>query len=270
MNLEAARIVVRPRTPSEIFDLAFRFCAALALPLYARLAALVLAPCLAVCAYVHAVTDGEWAAVWAVALGLAAFAQSVFTVAASRLLFAAKPGALAIIGHSLRRLPALFGALLLHGILLTVGMFVGIGTFFFWVWHTFLYEAVLLEHQGPVAAIRRASALVKHKFGAALVTCTASTVVVLLGVVSGEFLLGGLVEWVLQLGKPFGNLWEDGGSAYALVGFFAALPLVATARFLAYIDGRTRQDGWDIQLRFMAIAAVATAATTTTTEETAP
>ena len=29
----------------------------------------------------------------------------------------------------------------------------------------------------------------------------------------------------------------------------------ATARFLAYIDGRTRQDGWDIQLRFMAIAA---------------
>ena len=40
--------------------------------------------------------------------------------------------------------------------------------------------------------------------------------------------------------------------------------LVATARFLAYIDGRTRQDGWDIQLRFMAIAAA------NTPEETAP
>ena len=41
----------------------------------------------------------------------------------------------------------------------------------------------------------------------------------------------------------------------AVIGFFAALPLVATARFLSYIDGRTRQDGWDIQLRFMSIAA---------------
>jgi hypothetical protein len=257
VNLEGARIVLRPRTPSEIFDLAFRFCAALALPLYLRLAVIVLLPCLAVCAYVHAITDGEWALVWTCAIALAAFAQSVFTVAASRLLFAAKPGVLSILGHSLRRLPALLGALIIHGLLLCVGLFVGIGSFFFWVWHTFMYEAILLEQQGPISALRRASALIKHKFGAALVTCTASTVVVALGIVSGELLLGGLVEWVLQLGKPFGDLWEDGGSAYALVGFFAALPLVATARFLAYIDGRTRQDGWDIQLRFMAIAAAA-------------
>lgn len=260
MNLEGARIVLRPRTPSEIFDLAFRFCAALALPLYLRLAAIVLLPCLAVCAYVHAITDGDWFAVWTCAIALAALAQSVFTVAASRLLFTAKPGVLSILGHSLRRLPALFGALIVHAFLLTIGFFVGIGSFFFWVWHTFMYEAILLEQQGPISALRRASALIKHKFGAALVTCTASTAVVALGVVSGETLLGGLVEWVLQLGKPFGDLWEDGGSAYALVGFFAALPLVATARFLAYIDGRTRQDGWDIQLRFMAIAANDTAA----------
>jgi hypothetical protein len=40
-----------------------------------------------------------------------------------------------------------------------------------------------------------------------------------------------------------------------VIGCFAALPLVATARFLSYIDGRTRQDGWDIQLRFMSLAA---------------
>lgn len=255
MNLEGARVVLRPRTQSEIFDLAFRFCAALALPLYLRLAALVLLPCLLVCGHVHMRSDGEWPTTWTLALGLGAFAQSVFTVAASRLLFEPRPRLLGVLLTALRRLPALFGALLLHALLLVAGTFVLIGSFFVWVWHTYLYEAVLLEQKGPVGALRRASALIKHKFGAALVTCMGGATVVALGVVSAELLLGSVVNWVLQLGKPFGTLWHDGGSPYALIGYFAALPLVATARFLSYIDGRTRQDGWDIQLRFMSIAA---------------
>jgi hypothetical protein len=32
------------------------------------------------------------------------------------------------------------------------------------------------------------------------------------------------------------------------------IPYVATARFLAYLDLRTRSEGWDIQTRFAAIA----------------
>jgi hypothetical protein len=255
MNLEGARVVLRPRTQSEIFDLAFRFCAALALPLYLRLAAIVLLPCLLACGYVHRLSDGEWPVTWAVALALGAFAQSVFTVAASRLLFEPHPRVLGVVLTTLRRLPALFGALLLHACLLGAGAFVAIGSFFVWVWHTYLYEAVLLEQQGPIGAISRASALIKHKFGAALVTCIGGATVVALGILSAELLLGSIVEWVLQLGEPFGALYPDGGSPYALIGYFAALPLVATARFLSYIDGRTRQDGWDIQLRFMSIAA---------------
>jgi hypothetical protein len=31
-------------------------------------------------------------------------------------------------------------------------------------------------------------------------------------------------------------------------------PFVASASFLGYIDMRTRKEGWDIQLRFMALA----------------
>ncbi len=270
MNLEGARVVLRPRTPSEIFDLAFRYCAALALPLYLRLGAIVLLPCLLVCGYVHMITDGEWPLTWALAFALGGFAQGVFTIAASRLLFEPKPRALGILLTALRRLPALVIALLLHSLLLAAGAFVLVGTFFVWIWHTYLYEALLLEQQGPMAAIRRASALVKHKFGAALVTCTGSAVVVVLGVISAELLLGSVVEWVLQLGKPFGTLWDDGGSPYALIGFFAALPLVATARFLSYIDGRTRQDGWDIQLRFMSIAATHTSDTAASSDPEAP
>lgn len=256
MNLEGARVVLRTRTPSEIFDLAVRFCASLALPLYLRLAAIVLLPCVLVTgAAHHYVTKGDWAGTWTIAALLAAFAQSVFTVAASRLLFDARPRISGILLHSLRRLPALFGALLVHGLLLCVGMFLLVGSFFVWIWHTYLYEAVLLEQQGPFAALGRAGALIKRKFGAGLVVCSGSAIIVALFVVCGEALGHGLVEFVLQLGKPFGELKEDGGTPYAVLGFFAALPLVATARFLGYIDGRTRQDGWDIQLRFMSIAA---------------
>jgi len=32
---------------------------------------------------------------------------------------------------------------------------------------------------------------------------------------------------------------------------FLSVPLVATLRFLAYIDNRTRREGWDIQVRFL-------------------
>ena len=62
---------------------------------------------------------------------------------------------------------------------------------------------------------------------------------------------------MLQLGQPFGSLWPNGGSLYAIFGLFASIPLCATTRFLAYIDARTRRDGWDIQVRFMAIQAEA-------------
>ena len=74
-------------------------------------------------------------------------------------------------------------------------------------------------------------------------------------IVTAEFLGHGLVDEVLQLGKPFGSLFSNGGSPYALAGFFLSVPYVATARFLSYVDARTRADGWDVQLRFMAIAA---------------
>lgn len=257
MNLEGARVVLRTRSPSEIFDLAVRFCASLALPLYLRLGAIVLLPCMLATGAAHYYFKGDWSVTWTIAALLAAFAQSVFTVAASRLLFDARPRVAAILGHSLRRLPALVGALLLHGVLLALGSLIVVGGVFVWIWHTFLYEAVLLEQQGPAAALGRAGALMRRKFGSGLAVCTGSAAIVLLFVACAEVLGHGLVDFVLQLGKPFGAFEPDEqpGTPFMVIGLFAALPLVATARFLAYIDGRTRQDGWDIQLRFMSVAA---------------
>jgi len=74
------------------------------------------------------------------------------------------------------------------------------------------------------------------------------------GLLAGELVGNAVVSLVLQLGSPFGSLFTNGGTPYALAGFFATVPLVAAARFLFYIDLRTRKEGWDIQLRFMAIA----------------
>ena len=65
------------------------------------------------------------------------------------------------------------------------------------------------------------------------------------------------VARTVQPGNPVGELFVEGGSAYALLGFFLSVPVVSAARFLQYIDVRTRKEGWDIQLRFTAIAAEA-------------
>jgi hypothetical protein len=51
-----------------------------------------------------------------------------------------------------------------------------------------------------------------------------------------------------------GSLYDDGGSTFALAGFFASIPYVASTRFLGYVDRRTRREGWDIQVRFAALA----------------
>ena len=56
-------------------------------------------------------------------------------------------------------------------------------------------------------------------------------------------------------GKPFSKLFDKGVTPFALAGLFLAAPFTATARFLHYIDTRTRADGWDIQVKFMALVA---------------
>jgi hypothetical protein len=87
---------------------------------------------------------------------------------------------------------------------------------------------------------------------AALVSWLLIRVVCVLG---AELLMQGIISDLFMLGAPLGRLSSDGVTPYALAGLLLSAPLVATARFLQYIDARTRGDGWDIQVRFMAIAA---------------
>lgn len=269
MNLQAARVVLRPRTQSEIFDLAARFCVGLGGGLYLKLGLWLLLPCLAVCAVAWLAT-ASWPLVWTIALMLAALVEGAFTVAASRLLFEARPGVGSVLAQFARRLPAYCAVLLLLTIFYTVGSLMIVLGLLAWFFYLFVPEALLLEGQGPLRSLGRARVLVRRKFGVALGVRLGTLVAQLFAIFAADALLGaGLCEFVLQLGEPLGDLGDDGGSAFALLGLFVAVPYAATVRFLTYIDGRTRQDGWDIQIRFAAIAAADAGSRAPATQEAA-
>jgi hypothetical protein len=73
--------------------------------------------------------------------------------------------------------------------------------------------------------------------------------------VAGREMLQGLLEV-----RPPPSMFHEGISWLALVGWWGSVPWLATARFFVYLDTRTRTEGWDIQTRFAAIAARASAA----------
>jgi hypothetical protein len=256
LNLGDSAIVLRPRTLSEVFDLACRLCCSLALRLYTRLGFVVLLPILAICLGLRHVADLPWWSVWLVAAALEPFAEGVFTVAASRVIFAPTIAPREVLGLFRKRFGAFLGILVIR--LLTVG--VSAVTLFILLPFAamrllFLDEACLLEGLGGARTLARSQALVVNRNGDALLAAFFLLVARVGLVLASELLFNGLVNDVLQLGHPFGTLFDDGISPAALAGFLLSAPFAATARFLQYIDSRTRADGWDIQLRFTAIRA---------------
>jgi hypothetical protein len=125
-----------------------------------------------------------------------------------------------------------------------------------WAWlrYTFIPEALLLEglpvQRAGGRAARLQVGLMSERLGS-FFTVLAGFAVALLG---AQVLGQGIVHDTLQLQLPCGDLLQDGGSAYAVVGWFAALPVLSTLRFLRYIDARTRTDAWDVQVRLQRAA----------------
>jgi hypothetical protein len=60
--------------------------------------------------------------------------------------------------------------------------------------------------------------------------------------------------FVLGFMLQFGDVAEALGMWPAFVGYLLVAPYVAIARMFDYVDARTRREGWDIQVRFNAIA----------------
>ncbi len=254
MNLGQASIVVRPRGGLEVFDLAFRFARALGGRLYLRLFAVVVLPCWLLTLLLHWYLEWSWVWVWLVAMGLASIAEGPFTLAASRLMFSESVTVRDVLRAFLRRFGSFLFVLFGTRFLVALGSLVIFAAPFAWVLGAYVHEITLLEGSSGTEAFGRASRFARQDARRTVEMLLAHSVAFVSCIVIGESVGQGLVSFVLQLGTPFGRLL-DGGSPYALAGYFAAVPLVATARFLSYIDARTRRDAWDVQVRFMAVAA---------------
>jgi hypothetical protein len=254
MNLAAIRVVLRPRTQAEILDLAALWCFGVDRGLFARLAALVLLPSLALCAGARGLLGWAWVDVWLLAAALATITQGAFTVAASRALFAREVAVGEVVRGFVRRLPAYLGALVITRGLLGLASLTVVFAPPAWARVAFVHEACLLEGASAISATQRAWGLARRRGLEVMLLLGGIAIALAVMVLAAELLGHAVVEFVLQLPAVFGGLFEEFGSYYALVGFHAAIPYIAVARFVGYIDQRTRGDGWDIQLRFMALA----------------
>ncbi len=262
MNLGQSAIVIRPRTTAEVLDLGCRLTVSLALPLFLRIAAFTLLPAYAALLALKYFLELDWLETWALAFPLAVWLEGPFTVAASRLLFADRITARGTLRLFFSSVGSYTAALIVDALAVALGLaLVIIGVFATWPNGTYVTEATLLEQAGFTDARTRSRALVRGRSGEVISALLGFMGMRLALVAVAELLGHGVVRDVFQLGEPFGSVLEDYGSPYALLGLMLAPPVVATSRFLHYIDTRTRSDGWDIQVKFMAMIARDEAAT---------
>jgi len=252
MDLMRARVMLRERSLLDVFDLALRFCMVHAKD-YAKMSLAVLAPGMLLS--LGAVRLGGYALAWPVSIAASTLATAPFVALASRLVFADAVRTPEALGLSLRALPILFVVRLMQLLILCASLLMALLP---WIWLgsilLFVVEVVVLEQASIGGAFVRAQRIASSHMGSA----TVAMLLLLLGPIAAALITDAagreVLQTVLEI-KPPPSVLKAGGSWLALVGFWGALPLLTTARFFAYLDVRTRTEGWDIQTRFASIAA---------------
>jgi hypothetical protein len=258
MDVMRARVELRERPLLDVLDLAVRFCAEHA-SAYAKLSLVVVLPSFAA-SWLAARLGGWWLG-WAVTVALTSFATAPYVVLASRLVFADVVRVREALGVAARATPKLIGLRLVQAMSLA-GSALLLGVPWLWVgtiW-VFAVEVLVLEQPGLGQAFGRAMRIANAHFGVALLTMLllglAPLATAMLADVAGREAMQSVFEV-----RPPPSMFQAGGSWMAFAGWWVMVPIVTTARFLVYIDIRTRTEGWDIQTRFAAIAARAASET---------
>ncbi len=254
MNVWEARVVVRERKLAEIVDLAVRFCLALGGGLYLRLTLVTLLPAYGLCLWLlH--TALPPLAVCALALALFSVLQLPFTVAAGRLMFSADVSLRDVLSTARTLFFRTFAMRLLSWLAIAGGGLIVVLVPFAFVRTLYLGEIMVLEGAGPVSAFRRMARLsyqrVVQSFCVWLSLVATSVAFIAVAQIFASS-LGAEGLPIEGLAEVWGGLSAEAGIA----GLFLSLPLVASLRFLAYIDNRTRREGWDIQVRFLELGRV--------------
>jgi hypothetical protein len=255
LNLGSANVVVRPRSTSESLDLSFPFMLRVGGRRYLTLVALVLAPAFLCCIALKLWLSLSWAEMWLLALPLGLWLQGPFTLAAGELMFDEQIQPARTLSNFVRRLPSYTALFVFTRGMIALSSLTVLLVPLAWSRYAFAPEASLLEALPFKRAGERAARL---GHGASNFELSLwSLALIAFGVLAAENLGLAIFGYVLQLPLPAGDLLSEGGSAYALFGWFASIPVAATLRFLRYVDRRTRSDGWDVQIRLQHVAQLA-------------
>ncbi|MDB4983340.1 MAG: hypothetical protein JWM82_4092 [Myxococcales bacterium] len=258
MNLGAARVVLRPRSLADVVDLALPFCV-LGRRALGTTMALVYGPVAALVALLRLRAHWGWPALWLVVAAAWLLFDGAFTVVMGDLLFKdpREVAPRALVRRFFGKAGTVTFALVTRALALGASSVLVVLPFVQGPSTQFVREALLLENGTFGKAWSRSRALARHRGGFCFGLWGATLLLPPLGALVGDLLGNAIVGVVLQLGFPLGELFVHGGSGFAVAGALLAVPVAAAARFLGYIDLRTRKEGWDIQLRFMRLAAEA-------------
>jgi hypothetical protein len=237
----------------ELLDLAFRYVLGDARGSIAVLAAIALSPMLGLAVCARAVWHWSWWQVWVLTFALGAVTSGVFTVASGRLLFERTLDVRRVLRDYAARLPAFVSALVASRALIALGSLIVIPGFLAWMRYAYIAEAVLLEQVPVRRALSRSALLSREGNDDGLGPIVATLLFSCLIALAFEAVTLAVLKDVLAIPIQCDTVFDDGGSYFALGGYCASVPWAAASRFLTYIDGRTRQDGWDVQVRLMAL-----------------
>jgi hypothetical protein len=249
VNPYLSRVVLRPRSPFEVFDLTLRFFRERARPLAVMTAWTVL-PSMVACAGLTVLSGGAW---WTllVPLAIGPVLQAPFTVLGGRLLFAEDASVGQVLRATLKGMGGALAAIAVGG--LAMGLLcTGFGVLVLPAL-AFLPETALLERVPLGRGLRRSLSLAGGQVMVAVAAVAGRWVLTGWGALLGELTGQSVVGFVLQLGEPFGSLLAGHATPWMAVGILLVQPLIAVFRLLLYVDVRTRMEGWDLQVGLRAL-----------------
>lgn len=247
MDLSRSRLVLRDRGPLESLDAALVLARALGRAWLGTAVLAMLPWTVLLGAWVAWRPESPWP--WVVAFVVGPLVQAPMLRLGEVALFGEVGPVWRVVASAIARvdvLAVLLGRGLVWGV--TAVMCLGLPTAVIVPASWWLPETHALERRGLSAALRRSGHLASQSLGHVVIGATMTVVVPLLGVLAAETTMAAVVGTVLQLGAPFGSLFDGQGTPWAMAGLLGSWVLIAWARLVMYLDARTRTEGWDLQL----------------------